>query len=132
MFNSLDINGSALSAHKLYLDTISNNLANINTIQKPGTEGYKRQSVVFEAFEDALNSKLGVKVSKVNKEDRESIAKYDPENEYADENGYVYYPDIDVSEEMADMIVAQRGYQLNLTCLDYIRETYEKALTIGQ
>lgn len=132
MFDRLNINGSALSAHKLYLDSVSNNIANINTVVKPGEEGYKRQSVVFETFEDALDTKLGVKATKILEANRKNRAVYEPDNPYADEEGYVYYADIDLSEEMADMIVAQRGYQLNLTALNTIREVCEKSLEIGQ
>lgn len=132
MFNMLDIGTSALTAHKLFLDTISNNLANMNTPSKPGTVGYKRQGVLFESFEDTLNSKVGVKATKIVQANREDRAVNDPNSPYADENGNVFYPDIDLSEEMSDMITAQRGYQLNLNAISYIKEIYEKDLEIGK
>lgn len=132
MFNSLDINGSSLTAHKVYLNAVSNNIANLNTPKKPNEEVYSRQGVIFESFEDALNSKLGVKATEIVHENTNYRVVKDAEHPYADENGYVYYPDINMSEEMADMIVAQRGYQLNLNALNYIREVYEKTLQIGQ
>lgn len=132
MFEGLNINGSALTAHKTFLDAVSNNIANINTAAKPGEETYKRQGVILEPFKDKLNKKLGVKVTSIVHTDREDRVVHDPENPYADEDGYVHYADINLSEEMADMMVAQRGYQLNLTALNNMREIYETALTIGK
>lgn len=132
MFEGLNINGSALTAHKTFLDAVSNNIANINTAAKPGEETYKRQGVILEPFKDKLNKKLGVKVTSIVHSDREDRVVHDPENPYADEDGYVHYADINLSEEMADMMVAQRGYQLNLTALNNMREIYETALTIGK
>lgn len=132
MFNGLNINGSALTAHKTFLDTVSNNIANINTAAAPGEETYKRQGVILKSFKDTLQNQLGVHVSQITESDREDRLVYDAENPYADEDGYVHYADIDLAEEMADMMVAQRGYQLNLTALNSMREIYETALTIGQ
>lgn len=132
MFESLNINGSALTAHKTFLDTVSNNIANMNTIAEPGEEAYKRQGVVLESFSDTLKSKLGVQVTNITHADREDRLVLDPDNPYADDDGYVHYADIDLSEEMADMMVAQRGYQMNLTALNSMREVYETALTIGK
>lgn len=131
MFNTLDISGSALTSHKLMLDTVSNNLANINT-ESTKENAYKRQCVVFESFQDSLNSKLGVKATAIEKKDREPIAKYDPTHPYADEEGYVYTPDIELTEEMADLTVAQRGYAVNVQVMNYTREMYEKTLEIGR
>lgn len=132
MFEGLNINGSALTAHKTFLDTVSNNIANINTPTKPGEETYKRQEVIFESFKDKLDTELGVKVSSIVSADRDDRLVLDPENEYADDEGYVHYADIDLSEEMADMLVAQRGYQINLSALNNMKEIYETALTIGK
>ena len=132
MFEGLNINGSALTAHKTFLDAVSNNIANMNTAAAPGEETYKRQCVKFQSFKDTLDKKLGVKVESITVADREDRLVLDPTNPYADEDGYVHYADIDLSEEMADMMVAQRGYQLNLTALNSMREVYETALTIGK
>lgn len=132
MFDGLNINGSALTAHKTFLDAVSNNIANMNTAAKPGEEAYKRQGVILESFRDTLNSKPGVKVTTITQSDREDRIVLDPDNPYADEDGYVRYADIDISEEIADMMIAQRGYQMNLTALNSMREVYETALTIGK
>ena len=132
MFNGLNINGSALTAHKTFLDAVSNNIANMNTAAAPGEETYKRQEVVFGSFRDKLNKELGVKVNKITDADREDRLVYDADNPYADENGYVRYADINLTEEMSDMIVAQRGYQMNLSALNTMKEIYETALSIGK
>lgn len=132
MFNLLDISGSSMTAHKLMLDTVSNNLANINTVAESKDTVYQRQGVIFETFGDFLNSKLGVKATAITNSEREAVAQYDPTHPYADEEGYIYTPDINLTEEMADMIVAQRGYSVNVQVLNYSREMIEKTLEIGR
>lgn len=132
MFNLLDISGSSMTAHKLMLDTVSNNLANMNTVAESKDTVYQRQGVIFETFEDSLNSKLGVKASAITNSKRQAVAQYDPTHPYADEEGYIYTPDINLTEEMADMIVAQRGYFANVQVLNYSREMIEKTLEIGR
>lgn len=132
MFNLLDISGSSMTAHKLMLDTVSNNLANMNTVAESKDTVYQRQGVIFETFEDSLNSKLGVKASAITNSKRQAVAQYDPTHPYADEEGYIYTPDINLTEEMADMIVAQRGYSANVQVLNYSREMIEKTLEIGR
>jgi flagellar basal-body rod protein FlgC len=57
---------------------------------------------------------------------------YEPDNPVADANGYVRYPDIDLSEQMGSLIMAQRGYQANAAVVDRAKETYQAALQIGR
>lgn len=132
MFSTLDISGSSLTAHKLMIDTVANNLANINSVATSKEDVYVRQGVVFKEFADTLNTKLGVSATQITNSNREAVAQYDPNHPYADEEGYIYTPDIDLTEEMADLTVAQRGYSVNLQVMNYTREMIEKTLEIGR
>ena len=42
------------------------------------------------------------------------------------------YPDIDMSSQMTQLIMAQRGYQANAAVVDRAKETYTAALQIGR
>jgi Flagellar basal body rod protein len=57
---------------------------------------------------------------------------YEPNHPLADANGYVRYPDVDLSSEMTQLIMAQRGYQANLSSVDRAREAYQAALQLGR
>ena len=57
---------------------------------------------------------------------------YEPDNPLAEEDGNVKYPDIDMSSQMVQLIMAQRGYQANAAVVDRAKEAYEAALKIGQ
>ena len=141
MFSSFKISGSALKAHKLRLDTISSNLANVETTSTPEGGPYKKKSVYFQSkpisFQETLDQKIqqasqGVEVTKI-LEDKEDPRKvYNPSHPDADENGYISLPNINVSEEMVDMMSATRSYQANVTAIKSAKRMALKALEIGR
>jgi flagellar basal-body rod protein FlgC len=126
--DAIDIAGSALNTHQAWLNAISNNIANINTAKS--TSGDAFQAEYLEVQEQANNG--GVAVTKVVKGDAAGRLVQDPSNPVADKDGYVRMPDMDLSDQMSTMILAQRGYQANAAVVDRARETYEAALAIGK
>lgn len=141
MFSSFKISGSALKAHKLRLDTISSNLANVETTSTPEGGPYKKKSVYFQSkpisFQETLDQKIqqasqGVEVTKI-LEDKEDPRKvYNPSHPDADENGYISLPNINTAEEMVDMMSATRSYQANVTAIKSAKRMALKALEIGR
>lgn len=134
--NSYDILYSGMSANKAWLEATSNNIANINTTRTDEGGPYKRQNVVFEErgdFQTFFNQSVGsgVQVASVERDDNYNIA-YDPSHPDADENGYVYTPAIDITAEMTNMIMAQRGYEANVTALNMNKEVNQKTMEIGK
>jgi len=141
--SSLNISGSALTANKLRMEVISQNLANANT---KGPEGaYRRKLVVlsekldnnnFSAeLSDAINevsSFGGVEVSAIVEDNKAFVLEYDPENPLANEEGYVEIPNINTVEEMVDMLAASRSYEANITVFNAVKNMATKALEIGQ
>ena len=119
---SMTTSATGMTAQQLRTDLISQNLANVNTTRDENGEPYRRKIAVFaektnNGFGSALNKALGtsgkgVKVSMV-AEDTDTDMKmvYDPSHPDADENGYIYRPNVNPVEEMADMISANRSYQ---------------------
>lgn len=145
ILNTFEISGSALKAQSLRLNTISSNLANIETTRTPEGGPYKKKSVVFQtkplSFAEELNDRMsgevqtkiqGVEVSKVVQDESPPRMVYDPSHPDADPNGYVKMPNINVLEEMVDMMSTTRSYQANTTAIQMAKRMAMKALSIGQ
>ncbi|WP_028574045.1 flagellar basal body rod protein FlgC [Desulfonatronovibrio hydrogenovorans] len=140
---SLDIGASALSAERTHLNTISMNLANVNTTRTPEGGPYKRKTVLFKAvpvetpFAKAMQTELerelrGVKAKAVLNDNRPFKQVYDPGHPDANQEGYVSLPDINVVEEMANMLTAMRTYEANVSAITTTKSMYNKALEIGR
>ena len=144
LFQSFDINTSALTAQRFRMDVISENVANVTTTRTEDGTPYRRQIVTFREKNVTPFSKVlsntreaylgnGVKVSKVS-EDTESefVMKYDPSHPDADENGYVSYPNVNIITEMTNMIDASRSYEANLTAFETSKAIALKGLELGK
>lgn len=139
--NIFKISASALKAHSLRLNTISSNLANVETTSTPEGGPYKKQSTYFQtktlSFQDQLNNQMGssvkgVEVSKIIEDKSPPRKVYDPSHPDATEDGYVEMPNISVLEEMVDMMSATRSYQANVTSIKMAKRMALKALEIGR
>ncbi|MQN01431.1 MAG: flagellar basal body rod protein FlgC [Lachnospiraceae bacterium] len=145
LFQAFNISGSGLTAERFRMDTISENIANINTTHsEDGSGPYRRKSVIFqekrlnptfaESLEQYENSYKGngVRVASV-VEDTTTPMKmvYDPSNPDADQNGYVTYPNVNTVTEMTDLIDATRAYQANVTVLNGLKTTAQQGISIG-
>lgn len=127
-FGAIGIAGSALTVHRKWLDAVSDNLANMNTVTRTDGEAFRARYV--EAAEGTDGQ--GVYVKSTPQGDGEGRVVYQPDHPLADAEGNVRYPDIDLAEQMGALIVAQRGYQANAQVVDRARETYLAALEIGK
>ena len=141
--SALDMGASALSAERTHINIIAMNLANAKTTRTQDGGPYRRRSVVMEStpldapFKKEMQSALarelrGVRVQGVAIDARPNKLVYEPEHPDANEDGYVAYPDINVVEEMAALMTAQRGYEANVTTVDSIKQMYNKALEINR
>lgn len=141
LFGSFAISASGLTAERVWLDTIANNLANLNTTRTTRGGPYKRQVPVFferlQAEKDAGSSrfniqKTGVEVNFIWEDQQSPRLVYDPTHPDANAQGYVAYPNINVVNEMVDLITASRAYEANLTTLEAAKNMAQKALEIGR
>jgi flagellar basal-body rod protein FlgC len=136
IFNGLTINASGLALERLKLDTISANIANVNTNQTTDTEAYQKKSVQFSEnlknSQNGLSSEsAGVKVTGIDTDDSVKLA-YDPTNEAADENGYVAQSNVDMADEMVQMIQTVRTYEANVSASEMNKTILKKALEISK
>ena len=127
-FDAIGIAGTGLTLHRHWLDAISDNLANINTAKPTDGAAFQARYVVAQEGEGVS----GVYVAGAAYGSADGRMVYEPDNPVADEKGYVRYPDIDLSEQMGSLIMAQRGYQANAAVVDRAKETYQAALQIGR
>ena len=144
LFQSFNISASGMTAQRFRTDIIAENIANVNTTRTSDGEPYRRKLVVFQEkdvtpfsqfFSSSKNSAIGngVKVTRVVEDyENDFIMEYDPSNPDADENGYVYYPNVNTVSEMTELIDATRAYEANATAFEASKSLAQTGLTIGQ
>lgn len=126
-FDAIGVAGTGLTVHRKWLDAISDNIANVSTATATDDEAFRARYVV--ATEGAEG---GVFVQGAAWGDAEGRVVHEPDHPLADEDGYVRYPDIDLGSQMAQLILAQRGYQASAAVVDRAKDTYTAALQIGR
>ncbi|CAH0525147.1 flagellar basal body rod protein FlgC [Vibrio hippocampi] len=136
IFNIFNVTGSAMSAESVRLNTTSSNLANADSVSSSAKETYKARHAVFgaELNKARYNSDhtVPVKVLGIVESDKPLNAEYNPDHPLANEEGYIYKPNVNVMEEMANMISASRSYQTNVQVADASKQMLLSTLRMGQ
>lgn len=142
--SGMRVSSSGMAAQRLRMNTISSNIANINTTRTPEGGPYRRKDVVFESMPDAKSfgevimstdprsDVQRVQVTDVISDTKAPILKYEPNHPDANEEGYVAYPNINHMEEMANMIMATRLYEANVSAMQASKEMAASALELGR
>jgi flagellar basal-body rod protein FlgC len=136
MFSSLDVSTSALVAQRVRLNAIAGNLANMSTTHNEAGEAepYQARFTVFEADSSLPGGAPGVKVSSVGVSDAEPRWKYDPGHPDAmkegPHQGYVAYPNIDMTTEFVDALEATRAYEANIGVIEVTKSLAAQTLKI--
>lgn len=133
MFASLGVAASGMQTFKTWIDATADNVANVNTIRPTDEAAYQERFVVAQA-NHARRGEVGdgVRVAGVLFGDPEGRLIYAPNNPMADEFGMVRAPDMDLSDQMTNLIIAQRAYQANVTVFERARDAYLRGLEIGR
>ncbi len=142
-----NIAGTGMSAQSTRLNTISSNIANAETVSSSVDQTYRARHPVFATmfqsslsgngdrgslFADQDESGVGVQVLGIVEDQSSLVPRYEPNHPAADESGYVYYPNVNVVEEMADMISASRNFQTNADMMNTAKQMMQRVLTLGQ
>jgi flagellar basal-body rod protein FlgC len=140
--NVFNIAGSAMNAQTIRLNTTASNLANAESVSSSVDETYRSRKPVFAVqpvdplaepdneFGQAAGQ--GVQVLGIVESDAELRQEYNPAHPMADEQGYIYYPNVNVVEEMADMISASRSFQINTEIMNTAKQMLQQTLRLGQ
>ena len=136
--NSLNITGSALTAERYKTDVILQNIANQNVAASTPEDAYQRKQVVFRERPMTFDERImkvyggGVRVTETVELGEDVNPVYDPDNPLADEDGYIYMPNVNNAEEQIDLLEATRAYEANLTALSVVKAMAAKGLEIGK
>lgn len=143
--NVFNIAGTGMSAQSTRLNTISSNIANAETVSSSIDQTYRARHPVFATvfeqtqggdrgslFAEQEQAGLGVQVLGIVEDKGDLMPRYEPDHPAADGNGYVYYPNVNVVEEMADMISASRAFQTNVEMMNTAKQMLQRVLTLGQ
>ena len=140
--SSMSISASALTATRLRMDVIAENMANMNTTRTENGEPYRRKYVVFQEraddrafasfFNKARQSHGGVRVLHIGTDMSEFKYDFNPGHPDADENGFVRMPNVEVVQEMVDMMSAFRAYEANITALNTFKDMAVRTMEIGR
>ena len=146
MFSSFDVSASGMTAQRLRMDIIADNIANAETTRTTDGLPYRRKLVVFQErrttpFREFLKKKTGnitdadrdgVQVAGIVEDPSPFKMIYNPGHPDANEDGYVAMPNVDIVSEMVDMISASRAYEANITVLNTSKNMAMRALEIGR
>lgn len=128
LFDAMQASASGMTVMRTWLDATADNLSNMQSAAEPGEAPFRSRLVLAQANEDGLGSR----VVSIRSRDETPQPKFDPGHPFADENGMVNFPGVDMGVEMTNMVVAQRAYQANITALQTARDAYQAALRLGR
>ena len=131
LFNAIDTAASGVTVYRKWLDAVSDNIANVDTARRTSEDAFQARYVIAQARDYGVGNG-GVQVGGIALGDAQGRVVHDPENALADADGNVRMPDIDLSSQMTQMIMAQRGYQANLATVERAQEAYRQAIQIGK
>ena len=133
LFPSITTAQSGMGVYKAWIDATSDNVANVNTVRRTDQPAYQARRIVAQSANapDGVTG-AGARVAAVKFGDPAGIPTYDPTNALADSQGMVKRPDINLSDEMTSLIIAQRAYQANVTAFERARDGYLRELEIGK
>ncbi len=135
LLGAFEVSGSALSAQSIRLNTTASNLANAETVSSNRDSTYRARHPVFATamnlFQDN-GASVGVKVQGIVESDSEVRMRYDPKHPQANEEGYIFLPNVNPIEEMANMISASRSYEYNVEAMNTTKQLMLATLRLGQ
>lgn len=135
LFNVLEIAGSGMSAQALRLNTTASNLANAESVSSSSESVYRARQPVFSAVMKALGESpegVGVQVNGIVESQVPVRKQYEPGHPMANEEGYIFMPNVSMVEEMANMISASRSYQSNSEIAKTSKQLLMRTLSLGQ
>jgi flagellar basal-body rod protein FlgC len=134
-FKVFDIAGSGMSAQTSRMNLVASNLANVDAVSSSTEQTYRSRQPVFRAVLDHLNpdgTVAKVRMAGVVESQTPLTSEYAPHHPMADENGYIYRPNVSPVEEMANMMSASRSYQNNVEVINAARQMLAALINLGR
>ncbi len=136
--NIFNIAASGMNAQTVRLNTTASNIANAETASSSIDEVYRGRHAVFKTMHQDFMAEMsgkgsvGVEVAGIVESGAPLQPRYEPHHPEANEDGYVYYPNVNVVEEMTNMISASRSFQVNVDVMNSAKQMVQRVLTLGQ
>jgi len=127
-FNAIGVAASGVTVYRKWLDAVSDNIANIDNVTRTSDKAFQARYVIAQEAQDGN----GAQVGGVALGSAEGVLVHEPDNPLADTQGYVRRPDIDLGSQMAQLMMAQRAYQANLSVVDRAKDSYTAAINLGK
>lgn len=134
MFPTLDISATGMHVQTVRLNTIASNMANADSISSNADETYRSKQPVFKTIlnEETGQPAGGVKVDDILESQAPLVMEYNPNHSMANEDGYIYRPNVNVVEEMANMLSASRSYETNIEVMNTTKQLLLKTIQLGK
>jgi flagellar basal-body rod protein FlgC len=137
LFDAMTIARSSLTAQTAKMNTVAQNLANADTVASSPEETYTAQAPLFRAVLEGQidpkdSSQLGVVVDGIVEVGGPANQEFNPEHPLADDDGYIYRPDINAVTEMADLMQASRSFQNSIEAINTAKQLALRTLTLGK
>ncbi|MBT2970131.1 MAG: flagellar basal body rod protein FlgC [Candidatus Thiodiazotropha sp. (ex Ctena orbiculata)] len=135
LFKIFDTAASGMSAQSLRLNLVSSNMANADAVSSSIEQTYRARQPVFQTLLDQTNpdaASTGVRMAGVVESQAPLIQEFAPEHPLANEEGYIFRPNVNMVEEMANMLSASRSYQGNTEVANAAKQLLLATLRMGQ
>ena len=137
LFNVFNITGTGMSAQSMRLNTTASNIANADSVSSSIDQTYRARHPVFAAAMQKAaagqdDTSVGVDVLGIVESNKPLNIEYSPEHPMADQDGYIYKPNVNVIEEMTNMISASQSYQTNVKLAESAKNMLNKTLLLGK
>jgi flagellar basal-body rod protein FlgC len=133
IFGAMDISGTGIRLGQVWLDAVAHNVANVNTVTRTDEEPFRAQLVLAEEASSWPGTPgEGVRVRAIPRLEGTAPIAHDPLHPLADEDGNIQLAHVDLPGQMADLILASRHYQVNVSVLRQSQQAYESAMRLGR
>jgi flagellar basal-body rod protein FlgC len=135
LFKIFDTAASGMSAQSLRLNLVSSNMANADAVSSSIDQTYRARQPVFQTVLDQTNpdtAASGVRMAGVVESQAPLVQEYAPDHPLANEEGYIFRPNVNMVEEMANMLSASRSYQGNVEVANSAKQLLLATLRMGQ
>ncbi len=134
MFNILDISATAMHAQTVRLNTVASNMANADSVSSNKDETYRSKQPVFQTIlnESTLEPEGGVRIKEIVESQAPPKMEYNPNHPMANGEGYIFRPNVNVVEEMANMMSASRSYETNIEVMNTSKQLLLRTIQLGK
>jgi len=133
VFPALDISASGMHVQTIRLNTIASNIANVNSISSNAEDTYRSKQPVFQTiFNEKKASQAGVRIYDIVESQEPLKMEYNPAHPMANEEGYIFRPNVNTVEEMANMLDASRAYETNIEVMNTSKQLLLRTIQLGK